>query len=339
MKRYRILVTPLASFGKYSGAFPYLAEHGCEVIQPEKPHPLSEEDLLKAIENCDGAIVGLDPVTARVLEGAKCLRVVAKHGVGVDNIDVEAATRLGIVVAYAPGTNDDAVAEFTIGLILALARRIPWAFESLRARHWEKFVGWELRGKVLGVIGTGRIGKKVLEKARGFSMEYLAFDLAEDRDFARQFRVRYVSLEELLSLSDFVTLHVPLTPKTRGLLGERELRLLKPTAFLINTSRGGVVDEGALFRALKEQWFQGAALDVFSLEPPFTSPLLDLPNVLVTPHMGADTIEALNRMDMVSAENVVRVLEGREPLASVNFEDVRRKHYESAHEDEKGTRS
>ncbi len=313
-----ILITP-SLFGKYSPVLHTMREIGLEPFFPPYPHPLSEKQLLEFIPSVEGWIVGLDPVTKLVLEQAYRLKVIAKYGVGVDNIDVEEATRRGIVVANAPGSNDNAVAELTWGLILALVRALPLAIHSVRSKQWSRVVGVELQGKTLGVIGTGRIGKRVIQKASGFAMQVLAYDKVVDEDFARQYQVKYVSLEELLAESDVVTIHVPLTSETRGMIGRRELHLMKKTAYLVNTARGGIVDETALYETLKEWRIRGAALDAYAQEPPWNSPLLTLENVIPTPHAGADTEESLQQMDFMALENVIRVLEGREPLASVNY--------------------
>ena len=325
MEKYKVLVTPTASFGKYSDAFSRLQKAGLEVILPPYPHPLKEEELREFISQVDGIIVGLDPITPSLLEEAKCLRVISKHGVGVDNIAVEEATRRGIVVANAPGTNDDSVADLAFAFVLSLARHIPRAYWSMKEGKWEKIVGIEIKGKTLGVIGTGRIGKKVIRRSGGFEMRVLAYDVAPDWDLSQKWQFSYVSLEELLRESDFVTLHIPLTRETKGFIGEKELFLMKKSAYLINTARGGIVKEGALYQALRERMIAGAALDVFSQEPPGSSPLLSLENVIATPHMASDTEEAICRMDIVSAENVILVLRGEAPLSAVNvIEKVQR---------------
>lgn len=313
----KVLITP-SFFGRYSKAIKMLQEAGLEPVFPPYQHPLTEEQLIEVIPEFSGFIVGLDPVTERVLEHATRLRVVAKHGVGVDNIDVPAATRRGVVVANAPGSNDQAVAEFTWGLILALARSFPEAFHRVKEGQWGRVMGVELSGKTLGILGTGRIGKKVARFGACFGMRVLAYDEVEDQELVRQFGVTYTSLEVVLRESDFLTIHLPLTEKTRGILGVRELALMKESAYLVNTARGGIVDEDALFVALQEGKIKGAALDVYAVEPPWGSPLCSLPNVLCTPHTASDSIEALCRMDEMSAENVIRVLQGKEPLFSVN---------------------
>ncbi|MEN3185804.1 MAG: phosphoglycerate dehydrogenase [Atribacterota bacterium] len=313
----KVLITP-SLFGQYSRAITILEEAGLKPVFPPYQHPLTEEQLMEIIPEFSGFIVGLDPVTERVLERALHLRVVAKHGVGVDNIDVPAATRRGVMVANAPGSNDQAVAEFTWGLILALARSFPVAFNMIQKRQWGRVIGIELFGKTLGILGTGRIGKKVARFGVCFGMRVLAYDEMQNLEFAQQFGITYTSLEVVLQESDFLTIHLPLTDKTRGLLGIRELALMKENACLVNTARGGIVDEEALFTTLKEGKIKGAALDVYAVEPPWGNPLCSLPNVICTPHTASDSVEALCRMDEISAENVIRVLQGKKPLFSVN---------------------
>lgn len=298
----------------------YLVAHGGMVdLLPQGKRP-SEDELIKALEGYDAAIVGVEKMTANVIRAAKQLRVIAKHGAGVDNIDVKAATKRGIVVTSAPGTNSEAVADLTFGLFLSLARRIPFADRSVRNGEWPRLVGFELFRKVLGIVGLGEIGKRVAKRARGFDMKVVAYDLVEDRAFAEEWGVTYLPLEELLSQSDFVSIHVPSLPSTRKMIGEKELRRMKKEAFLVNISRGDIVDEEALCRVLQEKRIQGAALDVFSTEPPVGSPLLNLGNVVLTPHMGAYTYEALRETGMICAKGIVDFFEGRRPAQVVNPE-------------------
>lgn len=290
-----------------------LRNAGLEVERKTNPEPENEEVVAELIGDAEAVIVGVDRVGRKVLERCPNLRVVAKHGVGVDNIDLEAAKEYGVVVANAPGTNTESVADMAFLLILSCARNLPTLLENVRKKTWgSSALGVELEGKTLGIVGLGRIGKGVARRALGFGMEVVYYDpIVEDEAF------RKVSLEELFSISDFISLHAPLTSETRHLVNERLLSLMKREAFLINTARGELVDEEALFRFLKEGRIAGAGLDVLSFEPPFESPLLTLPNVLVTPHVAAHTKEANIKMGKIAALNVVRVLEGKEPLYRV----------------------
>ncbi len=319
MNKAKVLVTPQASFGKFSQAEELLRENGIKPVFSPYPHPLTEEQLIEIIAPFEALIFGLEPLTERVFEKARNLKVVSKHGVGVDNVDIDAATKRGIVVANAPGSNENAVAELAVSFLFLLARHVVQLHESLQKKQWEKMVGIELEGKTLGVVGTGRIGKRVAKKAMALGMQVLGYDIVHDQELSSYLQFQYVSLERLLRESDFVTLHLPLGEETRKLIDRKKLALMKETAFLINTARGGIVDEEALYEILKEGKIAGAALDVFSQEPPFNNPILKLPNVITTPHIGADTKEAVKNMDEVSAKNVILVLQGKPPLHSVNF--------------------
>jgi len=307
-------VSTSPTFGYYApGPVAYLKQHGCEVELAPQGKKLSEDELAAYAAGADAMVVGIEKITARVIEAGQKLKVIAKHGAGVDNIDMEAATRNGIVVTSAPGANSDAVADMTIGLFLALARRIPFADRSVKAGGWPRFAGTQLNGKTLGIIGVGQIGKKVAARAKGFDMRIVAYDVVQDADFASRFDARYLSLDEVLSESDFLSMHVPLTPATRNLIGARELGLMKNGAFLVNIARGGIIDEAALFSALQEKKIAGAALDVFAQEPPAGSPLLALDNLIATPHMGGYSMEALEETGMICVRTIVDVLEGRKP--------------------------
>ncbi len=276
-----------------------LAEEGLErmrrSLEVDYRPRLSPEELLEIIPHYDALVVrSATRVTREVISRAARLKVIGRAGVGVDNVDLEAATERGIAVLNVPDGNVIAACEHTFALMLALARQIPDAVKSLREGRWErqKFLGRELYRKVLGIVGLGRIGSEVARRARAFGMEVLAYDPFVSPARAQKLGVEVVGWEELLSRADFLTLHVPLTPQTRSLIGRAELRRMKKGAFLINTSRGGVVDEAALFEALSSGHLGGAALDVFEREPPGDHPLFRLPHFVATPHLGASTVEA-----------------------------------------------
>ncbi len=274
----------------------------------------TEDELSAALAEADVLISGLEPVTSRVLAAAPRLKIIAKHGVGYDNIDVAAARARGIPVALAGPAVVHSVADLTLGLLLALARRIPQANASVKAGRWEKSPGVELRAKTLGLVGLGQIGQAVCRRATTFGLKILACDTAPDTTFAAAWKVQIVALPELLGRSDFVSLHAPLSPETKHLIGEPQLALMKPNGFLINTARGELVDEKALFDALQARRIAGAASDVFSQEPPVDSPLLGLENFLGTPHCGGQTAEALRRIGEVTGENILRMRRGERPL-------------------------
>lgn len=272
------------------------------VVKPR----LSEEELCREIGDCEVLIVRSSTrVTRRVIEAGKKLKMIARAGVGIDNIDVKAAEERGIKVVYAPEASKTAVAELVLGLMLCWARKIPQAYRELKEGRWEKekFVGTELKGKTLGVVGVGRIGGEVALKALAFGMRVLGYDLVRREEMERE-GVKYVDLPTLLRESDFVTLHVPLTPQTERMIGERELSLMKPTAVLVNTSRGRIVDERALLKALREGRIAGACLDVFEEEPTKNLELLSLPQVIPTPHLGASTIESQRNISLILAEKI-----------------------------------
>jgi D-3-phosphoglycerate dehydrogenase len=301
MDEIKILVSDDVS---ESGLEPLRAA-GFEVV---KRTGLKGGELLEAVRDCEGLVVRSETkVTAEVLDAAGRLRAVGRAGVGVDNIDVAAATARGVVVMNAPDGNTMTTAEHTVALLLALARRVPQGHASLHAGRWErkKFVGVELRGKTLGVVGLGRIGRVVASRARGFDMKVVAYDPFTTPEQAREADVELLPLEEVCARADFVTVHTPLTNETRGIIGARELALMKKGARVINCARGGLVDERALHAAIVEGRIAGAALDVFEEEPPPADhPLLALEEVIATPHLGASTREAQEGVAVTVAEQM-----------------------------------
>ncbi len=290
-----------------------LQEAGFELrrIAPEE-RPLTVEKMARIGASVDPQVVicGAEPLTREVLQACPCLALVMKHGVGIDNIDLAAATRLKIAVANAPGTNTESVADLTVGLMLALLRRTYDAVDSTRAGGWERFIGRELGALTVGVVGTGRIGMAVIHRLQGFGSTVLAYDVVRNEALASQLGFSYVDLDPLLEQADIVTLHVPLSDDTRELIGRRELGLMKDTACLVNLARGELVDEPALCDALREGRLAGAAVDVYAVEPPQSSALLTLDNVLATPHIAAYTQEAMERMDRACAETILDTLRG-----------------------------
>jgi len=315
---YKILSTS-PSFGYYVfEPLEYLKQHDCEWDLFPQGRTITQEELVDRIREYDAIVVGMEKITEAVLNAAIRLKIIAKHGAGVDNIDMEAATRKGVPVVSAPGANSDAVADLTFGLFLSLARSIPLADHSVKEGKWPRMVGIQVNGKVLGIIGLGQIGKKVAQRAAGFDMKILACDLVKDQSFARRWGVTYLPLEEVLAQADFLSIHIPLGPSSRRLIGEKELRLMKEGSFLVNISRGSIVDEDALYLALKERWIRGAALDVFAQEPPVDHPLLKLDNLISTPHMGGYTYEALRETGMICVQAIVDILNARRPKNVIN---------------------
>lgn len=316
----RVLITP-RSFARWDDQpLRFLQEAGCRLERNQGQRPLTETEMVETVSGFDALLVGLDPVTEKVLAAAPGLKVISKYGAGLDNIDLKAATRRGVVVTYTPGANTEAVADLTFGLLLAAGRRIAEAHESVRLGRWEPFLGVDLWGGTLGIIGAGRIGRAVAWRARGFNMRVLAHDFSPDHSWAESCGVSYVGLEELMRQSDFVTVHLPLTNETRGLIGARLLKVMKPSAVLVNTARGGIVDEKALIDILKHGGIFGAALDVYSVEPLREKELLSLPRLVTTPHISAYSRGALLEMGITAADNLIRVLQHRRPKHVANPE-------------------
>ncbi|MDP9373652.1 MAG: phosphoglycerate dehydrogenase [Chloroflexota bacterium] len=315
---HRVLLTMPKFLDNEGFVREFLRERDCELIEHDRHGRLGEEGLIDLIPEAEGLVPGMEPVTDRVLAAAPRLRVVSAQGVGYDHIDVEAATRRGVAVCICAGANNHSVAELAFGMMLGLARRIHEADGAVRAGGWPRLVGTELWGGTLGVVGLGRVGKSVALIARGFGMRVLATDIQWDITFANEHGVSYVPLPRLLAESDFVSVHCPLTPETRGLIDDRALARMKPTAYLINTARGPVVEEAALVRALREGRIAGAGLDVFETEPRPDNPFVDFPNVILTPHLGGATRQASDRSLELALLNITQVLRGGPPVCRVN---------------------
>lgn len=284
----------------------------------------TEEEIAEACSDADALLSVLIPLSRKSIERLQTCKVISRYGIGVDNIDVRSATEHGIIVANVPDFCWDEVADTAMALILALERKVAWHDRNIRAGRWQrgKLEDYHaIRGQTLGLLGFGHIARAVALRASAFGFAILAYDPYLKPESIRSYPVRLVSLEELLRLSDVLSLHTPLTPETEHLISERELRMMKPTAYLVNTSRGAVVEEDALITALKEGWIAGAGLDVYEKEPlPQDSPLLELPNVVLTPHIASCTVEAFDRLRQSVIKNVVEVLSGRAPASIVNPE-------------------
>ncbi len=282
---------------------------------------LKAAELMEILGDYDALIVRSETkVTPQIIAAGKKLQVIARAGVGVDNIDLEAATSYGITVVNAPTGNTVAAAEHTLALILALARNVPQAHQSLKQGQWTRssFMGIEVRNKTLGIIGLGRVGSEVARRAQSFSMRIVAYDPFVSPEYARFMGVELLDMDDLLVQCDFVTLHTSYTDGTHHLIGKRELGLMKLDSHLINVARGELVDEDALLKALNQDQLAGAALDVFSKEPPDNTTLVGHPNVIVTPHLGASTREAQREVAMEAAEQALAVLKGESAQNTVN---------------------
>ena len=288
-----------------------LKNAGLEVVYEEYP---DQEKLKELVKDVSAIIVRSKPkVTKEIIDTAPNLKVIARAGVGLDNIDVEYAKSKGIEIVNAPAASSRSVAELAIALIFNVARKVAFADRKMREGVWAKkqCMGFELEGKTLGVIGFGRIGYAVAKIAKAIGMKILLYDVIKNEERAREVDGKFVELEELLKNSDVITIHVPLLESTHHLINEERLKLMKPTAILINTSRGPIVDTNALVKALQEGWIAGAGLDVFEEEPlPKGHPLTKLDNVVLTPHIGASTVEAQERAGIEVAEKVVKILKG-----------------------------
>ncbi|MHB8770061.1 MAG: phosphoglycerate dehydrogenase [Syntrophales bacterium] len=305
-------------FGKLDRApIDLLVANGCE-FESVPVDANSEEQAIAVVKDADVLVVGLQRITARVLAAAGRLRVIGRCGVGLDNVDLKAAGERGIPVVYTPGANAQTVADLTLGLMLALCRKITQADRMTRENQWKRIMGNDLWGKTLGICGLGQIGANVARRAKGFDMEVVAYDVVQNVALARELGIQFVDKADILARADFLTLHLPLTPQTQGFIADGELRAMKKTAFLVNTSRGGVVDEAALCRALKAGEIAGAALDVFTQEPPGNTPLVELDNFIGSPHIGGITVEAIGRIGMTVARDIVAVLKGQAPQHLAN---------------------
>jgi phosphoglycerate dehydrogenase-like enzyme len=308
-----VLVTP-TSYGKHEPAL--IAElEACvgRVTWNPTGKPLTSAQLQPLLADVDGFIAGLDAIDAAALAAAPCLRVVARYGVGVDNVDLEAAHARRVVVTNTPGANAGSVAELTIALMLDLLRPILNAAQQTRSGGWPRLNGQTLEGKCVGLVGLGAIGRGVAQRLSGFGCRVLAYDVVVDAAFVERWGVEVLPLAELLAQADIVSLHLPVLPATRGLVDATFLAQMQRGAYFVNTARGELVDEDALYGALTSGHIAGAALDAFAQEPPTASPLPALPQVIATPHMGAHTDGATSAMGRMALADCLAVLRGDEP--------------------------
>lgn len=315
----KILITS-RSFRKTEGPHQdLLRDAGYQIVESPHDRPLAADELAEAIAGVVAAILGVDEASATVFEHAERLKVVSRFGVGIDQVDLDAATRHGVVVTNTPGANSVSVAELAIGLMLALARHIPRHNQIVKRGSWQRIQGIELSGATLGLIGMGHIGREVATRAFALGMKILYHDPVQPpQELVDRLGASSHTLEELLSRSDVVSLHAPHTDATHNLIDAQALDHMKSSAMLVNTARGGLVDEEALYEALVRGKLAGAACDVFSEEPPRESPLLELDNFVATPHAGSATLQATIRMGTMAAQNALAVLRGERPAHVVN---------------------
>jgi glyoxylate reductase len=304
-----------------------LLQKSCTVRIYPQDRIIPRRELLNGVQGAEALLCLLtDKIDKEVIDANPQLKIISNYAIGFNNIDVGYATKKRIPVTNTPSRGIvDAVAEHTIALMLTATKRIHEADQFVRQgrfKSWEPklFLGMELIGKTLGLVGLGRIGSSVARRAKAMSMKVIYYDVKRNKDFEKEFRASYCPLKELLKAADIVSLHVPLLPSTHHLIGRKELSLMKKTAYLINTSRGPVVDENALVLALKKKQLAGAGLDVYEFEPKLAPGLTTLPNVVLTPHIASATVEARSEMSLDAAENILAVLQGKKPKFVVNPE-------------------
>jgi D-3-phosphoglycerate dehydrogenase len=318
LKDCRLLVTP-TSYGKNDSRLKTELEAQVgEVVYNPTGKPLTSAEVAKLLPGIDGYIAGLDGIDANALKSADRLKVIARYGVGVDSVDLAAAREKGIVVTNTPGANSVSVAELALGLMLALARQIPEAVEAVHQGKFPRYTGVSLEGKTVGILGLGAIGKQLARRLSGFDCKIVAYDPFADATFAKDNHVELGTMDEVIKQADFVSLHLPLLPETRGIVNESFLGKMKKGSFLINTSRGEAIDEDALLKALHSGHLKGAGLDAFAVEPPDPkNPLLALPQVIATPHLGAQTDGATSNMGWFAMKDCLAVLKGEKPTYQV----------------------
>ena len=319
----KVLIAPAPLANLNSKFVQVLRDAGFELVYQGRGHQLSEDELLVALAGIRASLAGSEPYTAKVLAAHPQLHVIARVGVGYDAVDVPAATANGVAVTIAPGTNQDAVAEHTFLLLLGLVKNIIAQHQGVVSGTWPRGANLPLRGRTLGIAGLGRIGKAVALRGEVFGMKLLAYEPYPDKAFAAAHHLEFVPFERLLAESDFVTLHLPMTAESKYLINRRTLALMKPTAFLINTARGGLVCEADLIEALRAKKIAGAGLDVFEEEPPGHSPLFTLNNVLLTPHAAGVDLQSRDDMALSAAEAIVSLSRGEWPAEKVVNPEVR----------------
>ena len=304
----KILTTP-RSYGKnMPELFEQLEAAGYEVVRNSTGGILEKEQMKALIADCSGIIVGVDPLDAEVLSCAPQLRAIAKYGVGVDNIDLDYCKAHGIKVSRTVGANSEAVADYAMTLIMAVARKAVMIDRKCRGRDWSKISTRDVSGATLGLFGLGAIGKHVAKRAQGFGMKVLAFDPYWPEEYARENNIIRADAETIFREADFISLHLPLMESTRNFVGEKEIAMMKRDAVIINTARGGLIDEAALLRALKEGRIYGAGIDAFAQEPPEDPAWFELDNVVIGSHCAASTTGATRNMGRMATQNILRDL-------------------------------
>lgn len=321
----KILIAPAPLYGLDAEFVRVLRQAGFELVYPSKRGQLTEDELLAHLKGIRAAVAGSEPYTRKVLQAHPQLRVIARAGVGFDAVDLAAATDIGAAVTITPGTNQDAVAEHTFALILALAKNLVPQHLGTCALKWPRQANLPLRGRTLGIAGLGRIGKSVAVRGAAFGMKLLAFEPYPDQAFAKQYGITYVDFETLLAQSDFLTLHVPASKESKHLINRHSLAKMKPTAFIVNTARGALVNEPDLVEALEKKTIAGAGLDVFEAEPPPDLPFFHMSNVVVTPHAAGVDLQSRDDMALSAAQAIVSFSRGEWPTEKVVNPEVKAK--------------
>lgn len=320
----KILIAPAPLADIHAEFYQVLKQAGFDLVYPKRRAQMNEDELLEQLAGIDATLAGSEPYTRRVLQAHPQLKVIARVGVGFDAVDCQAASDFGKAVCTAPGTNQDAVAEHTFTLILALAKDLINQHQGTVTGQWPRHANLPLRGRVLGIGGLGRIGKSVAVRGKAFDMKLIAFEPYPDHDFARQYGITFVGWEELLAQSDYVSLHMPMTPQAKHIINRKSLALMKPSAFLVNTARGGLVNEADLLEALRAKKIGGVGLDVFEEEPPRADhPLFKLSNVVFTPHAAGVDVQSRDDMALSAAQAIVDLSRGKWPAEKVVNPDVK----------------
>lgn len=303
----KVLTSPSSMGQVGSQPFDILKENGFEIINNPYGRKLSEEEVIELAKGCVGIVAGVEPLTKKVMDALPKLKCISRVGVGMDNVDLDYAKQKGIMVVNTPDGPTRGVAELTLGMTMSLLRKIPQADAALKNRQWKKQIGNLIFEKQIGIIGLGRIGKTVAGLFRGIGNPVVGFDLYPDKKWAAENHVSLNSFENVLKMADITTLHIPGNKDKSPVIGSKELSMMKKGAFIINISRGGVVDEDALYSALKDGHLAGAAIDVFTKEP-YNGPLCDLDNVVLTPHLGSYASEGKLQMEIDAVSNLINVL-------------------------------
>jgi phosphoglycerate dehydrogenase-like enzyme len=319
----KILISPAPLAGLDAEFVHVLRRAGFDLVYPKRRAQLTEEELIEQLTGIRAAVAGSEPYTRKVMAAHPHLRVIARAGVGFDAVDLAAATDHGVAVTITPGTNQDAVAEHTFALILALAKSVVVQHAGTCALKWPRQATIPLRGRTLGIAGLGRIGKSVAIRGKAFGMRLIAYEPFQDHAFAKEHGVAFVGLDQLLAESDYLTLHLPATKEARHLINRSTLSKMKPTAYLINTARGALVNEPDLVAALEKKQIAGAGLDVFEEEPPQDLPFFHMPNVVVTPHAAGVDLQSRDDMALSAAQAIISLSKGEWPAEKVVNPEVK----------------